>query len=88
MTQRVTIPIFSPTPGNRLDRESVERLRSALELIPGVISVFVSPQTEMVYVSFDADLTDLGALRKTIEREGFATASGRSTLRLNRQAGL
>lgn len=84
MTQRVTIPIS----GGTLDPNSLKRLRVALEDVPGVLTVFISQQTEMLYVTFDSTLVDLRILRSAIEQQGFTSARYLSLRQLDRQVRL
>lgn len=88
MIQRVTIPISGPIPGGKLDRGSLERLQKSLEAVAGVLSVFVSSQTEMAYVTFNPNEVDLRALRSAIEREGFRTARFIASSGIDRRAEL
>ena len=67
--ERVTLAIFGLTCGGG-GALSVER---ALQRLPGVIQGYVNPATEMAYVEYDPDQTDLPALEKAIEWAGCRT---------------
>ena len=66
-TQRITLPIdyLSYGGGGAL---LVER---ALARTPGVVYVYVSPETEMAYIEYDPALSDPDRLVKVVEHAGF-----------------
>jgi copper chaperone CopZ len=65
--QRITVPVegLSCGGGGAL---AVER---ALMKMPGVIRVYVNPATEMAYVEYDPEVTDVHRLVATVDRTGF-----------------
>lgn len=66
-TQRITLPIdyLSYGGGGAL---LVER---SLARTPGVVYVYVSPETEMAYIKYDPALSDPDRLIKVVEHAGF-----------------
>ena len=67
MQQRTTIPLT----GGQLDRDTALSLSTILESVPGVLSVYVSMQTEMAFVVFDPIRVRLTELYSLIESAGF-----------------
>jgi hypothetical protein len=61
--RRSTIPL----PERWLDEASALCLRQLLEAVPGVGSVFVGLQTEMVHIVYDPTRVELRYLRSLIE---------------------
>ena len=66
---RVTLPILGLTCGDG-GGAMVER---ALEESPGVLRAYANPATEMAYVEYDPEQTDLDALQEAIEQAGYRT---------------
>ena len=66
---RVTLPILGLTCGGG-GALIVER---ALRQAPGVLRAYANPATEMAYVEYDPEQTDLDALQAVIEQAGYRT---------------
>ncbi len=64
--QRVTISICN----NGFKAIDSERLARRLEELPGVYSVYIGLQTEMVHIVHDPKLVDLRTLRLLIQTQG------------------
>lgn len=61
LTTHVTLPI-----PNRLNASHAEHLTRKLEAVPGVTSVFIGLQTEMVFIVYDPKQVDLKTLKTLI----------------------
>ena len=66
-TQRVTIELTGLSCGGG-GSLAIER---ALSKLPGVVSVYLNPATEMAYVQFNAELCSPDQLVAVIKRAGF-----------------
>lgn len=66
---RATLPILGLTWGGG-GALAVER---ALQQAAGVLRAYANPATEMAYVEYDAEQTDLDALQTAIEQAGYRT---------------
>jgi copper chaperone CopZ len=55
--------------------EAVEKIETALRLLPGVIEVEADTANERVTVKFDPQKTDVPALHECIERSGYKSAA-------------
>jgi hypothetical protein len=64
--QRVTISISK----SDFKANDSEQLARRLEAIPGVYSVYISPQTEMAHIVYDPNVVDLRSLRLLIHTRG------------------
>ena len=66
---RATLPILGLTCGGG----GALAVELALQEAPGVLRAYANPATEMAYVEYDPEQTDLDALQAAIEQAGYRT---------------
>ena len=67
--ERVILPILGLTCGGG----GALSVQQVLQGSPGVIRAYVNPATEMAYIEYDPEQTDLGALQRAIDLVGYRT---------------